>query len=148
MELWILFSLFGFAELVFKGSTFYDLLPSSFSLLYFFVSFPIFFFDTLSLSFFSGSLYFSFLLLSDRKVKNRYAHLPLYFCFMWKIIYHLKINLPCSSLPNFYLYCSTYVIAIAEFSNRYIQNLFSLTQRFLGISITSEVLKMGVAFWK
>ena len=50
------------------------------------------------------------------------------FCFIQKIIYHLKRNWPCFSLLKF---CSSslYVINIVEFSNKPIQNLFNFPQR-------------------
>ena len=51
-----------------------------------------------------------------------------HFCFIQKIIHHLKINWPRFSLPKF-CRSSIYVITIVIFSNRYIENLFNFPQR-------------------
>ena len=70
---------------------------------------------------------------THRKTSNFYMCLlnfisTCYYCFIQKIIYHLKRNWPRFSLPKF-CRISIYVITIVKFSNRSIQNPFNFPQR-------------------
>ena len=57
-----------------------------------------------------------------------------HFCFIQKIIYHLKRNWPRFRLPKFFR-SSIYVIIIVKFSNSPIQNVFNFLIELLWISV-------------
>ena len=72
-----------------------------------------------------------------------------HFCFIKKIIYHLKRNFTRFSLPKF-CRSSNYVITIVEFRNRPIQNLHSFPQRtsmdFSKVSLENTYLIRSSSF--
>ena len=72
-----------------------------------------------------------------------------HFCFIKKIIYHLKRNFTRFSLPKF-CRSSIYVITIVEFRNRPIQNLLNFPQRtsmdFSKVSLENTYLIRSSSF--